>query len=80
MAYIFIVVHTFESTKTMEWESQRPSAPSTPTSMSSQSTGSGTNLLREKIPPYKQLNPSPAVSALSKQSDQDLFRKVSIYL
>ncbi|KAK7483568.1 hypothetical protein BaRGS_00025242 [Batillaria attramentaria] len=58
----------------MEWENQRPSAPSTPTSISSQST-SGTNSSRERIPPYKQLNPSPAVTALSKLSDDELFRK-----
>lgn len=59
----------------MDWESQRPSAPSTPTSVSSHST-SGTGSSREKIPPYKQLNPSPAVTALSKFSDDELFRKV----
>ena len=60
----------------MDWEAQRPSAPSTPTSVSSHST-SGTNSSREKVPPYKQLTPSPAVTALSKFSDDELFRKVS---
>jgi hypothetical protein len=60
----------------MEWEPQRPNAPPTPTgSVSSQST-SGTGSSREKIPPYKPLSPSSTVTALSKYSDEELFRKV----
>ncbi|KAL8611087.1 hypothetical protein ACOMHN_064377 [Nucella lapillus] len=55
----------------MDWEGQRSRAHSTPTSELSQSTNSS----QERIPPYKQLNPSPVMSALSKLSDDDLFRK-----
>lgn len=61
----------------MDWDSQRPSAPSTPTgSVSSQSTG-GTGSSRDKVLPYKQLNPSPTVTALAKFSDEELFCKGS---
>ncbi|XP_067680056.1 uncharacterized protein [Haliotis asinina] len=55
----------------MDWETHRPSAPSTPTSMSSQSTGTSST----RALPYKTFNPSPSVTALTKLSDEELRRK-----
>ncbi|RUS88159.1 hypothetical protein EGW08_004056 [Elysia chlorotica] len=58
----------------MEWEPHRPSAPGTPSSMSSgNSVGSSARM--EKTPNFKQLSPSPSVAALSKIPDPELRMK-----
>ena len=57
----------------MDWENQRSSVTSTPSSLGSQST---VNSIRsDKISMFKQITPSPSAAALSKLSDEDLRRK-----